>query len=114
MGIDDVLEPERARELIASNEVTVIDIRPDEEWRDKRVAGARHVEEAELDSALAELDRDEAVLIVCGDGERSAGLAAELRDSGREASCIDGGMDAWESEKFPMQPSTDPDDDVRI
>jgi rhodanese-related sulfurtransferase len=114
MGIDDSLEPDRARELVASSEVVVFDIRSDEEWREKRVAGARHVDEAELDSAIGELDEDEAVLIVCGDGERSAGLAAELRDSGREATCIEGGMDAWESEKLPMQPSTDPDDDARI
>jgi hypothetical protein len=41
-------------------------------------------------------------------------LAAKLRERGREVASIDGGMKAWEGEKFPMQPSTDPDDDLRV
>jgi rhodanese-related sulfurtransferase len=114
MGIDHVLEPEKARELIASNEVVVLDVRGDDEWHDHRVAGARHTPGDALESALEEIDADRPVLIVCDDGERSAGVAAELRESGREAACIDGGMKAWESDKLPMQPSADADDDAKV
>jgi rhodanese-related sulfurtransferase len=114
MRIDETLEPEQARQLIASNEVTVLDVRADDDWHDKRVPGARHVSEAELDAALDQIEQEQAVVIVCDDGEQSAGLAARVRESGREAACIDGGMKAWEREKFPLQPSADADDDVKI
>jgi rhodanese-related sulfurtransferase len=114
MSTDEALDPEQARELIASNEVTVLDIRPEDEWHDKRVPGSRRIEESDLDAAVEELDEDRSVLIVCEDGEQSAGIAARLRDGGREAACIEGGMNAWEKEKLAMQPSSDADDDARI
>jgi rhodanese-related sulfurtransferase len=114
MAIDEVLDPQAARELIASNEATVLDIRDDDEWHDKRVPGARRAFEPELDTALEEIEEDRALVIVCSDGKRSARLAAQLRERGRDAACIDGGMKAWERKKFAVQPSSDPDDDVRI
>jgi rhodanese-related sulfurtransferase len=113
MPIDKVLEPGAARELIASNEASVVDIRDDDDWHEKRVAGAVHAE-GNLDAALEGVDDDRPVIIVCGDGDRSARLAAELRERGREVASIEGGMEAWEGEKFPMQPSSDPDDDVQV
>ena len=114
MSLDDALEPEQARELIASNEAEVLDIRPEDQWHDKRVPGSRRVEETELDAALEELDEDRGLLIVCEDGEQSAGIAARLRERGREAACIEGGINAWEKERLAMQPSSDADDDARI
>jgi sulfur-carrier protein adenylyltransferase/sulfurtransferase len=114
MSIDEALEPEQARELIASNEVTVLDLREDDEWHDKRVAGSRRVSEDELDATLEELDEERDLLIVCEDGEHSATIAARLRERGREASCIEGGMKAWEKEKLPMQPSVDADDEAKV
>jgi rhodanese-related sulfurtransferase len=112
--IEEVLDPEQARELIASNQATAIDIRGDDEWREKRVPGARHASEQELGSALEQVDEEQIVLVVCGDGSRSAEVAEKLRESGREAACIDGGMDAWEGKKFPLQPSDDPADDAIV
>jgi adenylyltransferase/sulfurtransferase len=112
--MEDQLEPEDARELIASDEVMVLDIRGDEEWREKRIAGSRQVDADQIDSALADLDDDRAVLIVCADGKRSSELAAMLREDGRDAACIEGGVDAWENEKLAMQPSDDAADDAVI
>ena len=114
MSLDDALEPEQARELIAANEAEVLDIRPEDQWHDKRVPGSRRVEEAELDAAIEELDEDRGLLIVCEDGEQSAGIAARLRERGREAACIEGGMKGWEKERLAMQPSSDADDDAKV
>jgi rhodanese-related sulfurtransferase len=114
MAFDEVLEPDVARELIASNEATVVDIREDEDWHERRVPGAVHAFEGDLGVALEGVDDQRPLIIVCGDGERSASLAAELRERGREVASIEGGMKAWEGEKLPMQPSSDPDDDVRV
>ena len=112
MGNDEALEPEQARQLVASNEATVLDIRDDDAWHEKRIPGAQHASQDDLDATLEDVDDDRTVMIVCEDGERSAEVAAELREDGREAKSIEGGMRAWEKEKFPLQPSTDPDDDV--
>jgi rhodanese-related sulfurtransferase len=112
--IDSVIDAEQARELIASNRATAVDIRGDDAWRDKRVPGARHASEEDLETALEQVDEEQIVLVVCADGRRSAELAEKLRESGRQATCIDGGMDAWESAKFPLQPSDDPADDATV
>ena len=114
MGIEERLEPQEARRLIASNEVTVLDLRGDEQWLDKRVAGSERISEDDLESRLSDLDEDRGLLIVCEDGERSAELASRLREEGREAGCIEGGMEAWEKERLPMQPSVDADDDAKV
>jgi rhodanese-related sulfurtransferase len=111
MAIEEVLDPEAARKVIASNDATLLDIRGDDDWHEKRIAGARRASEDDLESTLEELGSDRAVVIVCNDGERSANLAAQLRESGREATSIDGGMDAWDG---PTQPSADPDEDADI
>jgi rhodanese-related sulfurtransferase len=114
MGIDEALEPEQARKLIASNEVEVLDIRPEDEWHDKRVPGSRRVDEAELDAVVEELGDARSLVLVCEDGEQSADIAAQLRERGREAACIEGGIEAWEKEKLAMQPSSDADDDAKV
>jgi rhodanese-related sulfurtransferase len=114
MAEDELLEPERARELVASNEATVLDLREEEQWRDKRVPGARRASEDELDAALELVGDDQMLIVVCDEDEEGAALAERLREKGREAACLEGGMKAWEDEKFPLQPSRDPDDDAKV
>jgi rhodanese-related sulfurtransferase len=101
---------QRARVLIAGGEAKVIDIRSVEEWRAVgNIPGARRVPEDELDSRLDEIPKDQQLIVVCGDGGRSADVAAQLRDRGYDAASIEGGMEAWEDENQPLQPSEDPD-----
>ena len=114
MEMEERLEAEQARKLIGSDEVTVLDIRDDEGWREKRIAGSRQVDPEAIDEALEDLGEDRAVLIVCGDGKRSAELAGKLRDDGRDAASIEGGIGAWEKEDFAMQPSDDVSDDAIV
>ena len=114
MDMEEQLEAEQAREMIASDEVTVLDIRDDEGWREKRIAGSRQVDAEAIDEALEDLDEDRAVLIVCSDGKRSDELAGKLRDGGRDAASIEGGIEAWEKADFSMQPSDDVSDDAIV
>jgi rhodanese-related sulfurtransferase len=114
MELEEQLEPDRARELIAANEVEVLDVRGEQEWHEKRIAGARRVDAGEIDAALEWLDAERPLLIVCGNGDSSGEIAAKLREDGREAACLDGGIDAWESEKLALQPSDDVADDAKV
>jgi rhodanese-related sulfurtransferase len=108
------ISPEEARELLAGNEASAIDIRGDEEWRSGRIPAARHRAEEEIDEALEQIDEEQTVIVVCEDGGRSARLADEISGRGREAVSIEGGMEAWRSEDMPMQPSYDPEEDSKI
>jgi rhodanese-related sulfurtransferase len=109
-GSDDTkVSAKQARELVAGGDATVIDISTDEEWsRIGNIAGALRVSEDDVESRLDEVREDTRVLVVCGDGERSAKVAEQLRERDLDAISIDGGMLAWEDERLPLQPSEDP------
>jgi rhodanese-related sulfurtransferase len=108
------ISADRARVLIASGEATALDVRKDEQWLERRVPAATHVEEDDLSERIEELPDEGQIIVISQDGERSEQIAEKLRERGLDAVSIEGGMEAWEKEQFPMQPSTDPDEDVRV
>ena len=111
MGSDsssETVKPEEAREMLAGNEATAIDIRDDETWRQGHIPGARHHSADEIDAALEEIESEQTVIVVCEDGSESGDVASRLGDGDRSAVSIDGGMESWRSDDMPMQPSTDP------
>lgn len=103
----EVLELEEARERVARKEAAVIDVQEEEGWRRAHLVGATHAADGEVEAALECLPDDQPVIVVCGDGERSREIAAELAENDREAASIEGGMQAWLHEGFPTQPSSD-------
>jgi rhodanese-related sulfurtransferase len=101
---EEELEPDRARELVASEGVQVLDVRGDEEFTESRIAGAIRADDENLDSAVESLDQDRAVLVVSDDGERSTEVAADLRERGYQAAALKGGMKGWLGDKLPALP----------
>jgi len=101
---EEPLSPRDARQVIAAEGGQVLDIRDRGEFSGGRIAGSLHSDEDEIDAHLEELSKDEPVVVVCSDGERSAAVAEKLREDGFEAASIDGGMRAWTSAKMPLQP----------
>ena len=69
------LDPDRARALIDSGEVQLVDVREPGEWDAGRIAGARHVELEQLAAEANSIDREQPVLFYCRVGARS-GMAA--------------------------------------
>jgi rhodanese-related sulfurtransferase len=109
---ETTVSAKRARELIAGGEATVLDIRSEEEWVSVgNIPGSVNApDEADEDAAEAvkAIADDRTVIVVCRRGDRSAEVAEQLRDGGREAVSIDGGMEAWQDDNLPLQPSEDP------
>ena len=109
---ETTVSAKRARELIAGGDATVLDIRSEEEWVSVgNIPGSVNApdEDAEeAEEAVKAIAEDRTVIVVCRRGDRSAEVAEQLRDGGREAVSIDGGMEAWEDDKLPLQPSEDP------
>jgi rhodanese-related sulfurtransferase len=64
---------------------------------------------AEIGDGTRTVPKEQPIIVVCGDGERSREVAEKLTSDGRQASAISGGMDAWLSAGFHVQPSPDPD-----
>ena len=95
---------QEARELVASNEVEVLDVRDDEHWLEGHIPGSHHAA-AGLAAKLATIPEDRKLLIVSESGDPGSDVADELED--REAVTLEGGMDAWQSDGLRTQPSED-------
>jgi rhodanese-related sulfurtransferase len=102
--VDEELDAERARELIASDGAQTLDLREEDEFADAHIAGAVRAEQDEVEGALESLSQDRPVVVVCADGKRSSEVAADLRERGFEAAVIKGGMKAWASDSLPTLP----------
>jgi rhodanese-related sulfurtransferase len=107
-ALPDSVDPDQARELVAGGRVRVIDVRSAEDYAAERISGSVHAEPDELEGGVEAdgVGRD-AVLVVCADGERSAEIAAKLRDEGTDATSIEGGFEAWADDGKPTAPGSD-------
>jgi rhodanese-related sulfurtransferase len=103
-SLEETLSAEDARELIAGGEARVLDVRDDEEWEESRIGGAVHQPEDVVMERLDDFPDDTRIVVVCADGERSAKLASNLRERGKQAASIDGGLNAWMREGLPTLP----------
>lgn len=75
--------------------LTVLDVREDDEWDTGHLEGARHIRLRELPGRVDELPSDQPILVYCKSGGRSAQATAYLQNAGLSAANLDGGVDAW-------------------
>jgi rhodanese-related sulfurtransferase len=80
----------------------VLDVREAWEWAAGHIEGAVHIPLGDLPSRVGELDPQARTLVVCHVGARSARATAWLRQLGRDAANLAGGMDAWEGAQRPV------------
>jgi rhodanese-related sulfurtransferase len=99
------VDPDRARELIEAGEVQLVDVREPYEWEAGHIAGARHIEIAQLTSEAESLDRERPVLFYCRVGSRSGMAAAAFRQAGFDAYSVDGGLVEWDRRGHPLEPA---------
>jgi rhodanese-related sulfurtransferase len=113
--IEELLPPDAKRE-IESGEAVVIDVRDDERFAKGHLAGAVNISSGEsarsahtddYADAIAEAagGRDKRVILVCGEGNRSARTADALRnehDFEKVASVI-GGVKLWNDLGYPVE-----------
>jgi len=111
--MSEAVGAEEARRLIAGGEAKAIDARGDEAWREHRITGATRLSGADLDAEIERVPED-VRLIVVGDEEQGPELADQLNARSRDAAYLEGGLDAWIAEDYPVQPSEDPEDEAVI
>jgi ArsR family transcriptional regulator len=104
MSETETISAEEARELVAGSErVLVLDLRPEEEFGEGHMPGARNLPDGDAEALPDELPEAEKVLI-CGDHPE---LPSALAERGLEVVVLEGGFESWRSEDYPEQPSTD-------
>lgn len=84
------------------DQVQLVDVRYDKEWREGHIEGAVHIPEDDIEDRLDELDRSRPVITVCRAGTRSDEAAEWLRGQGFDAQSLDGGMLAWKWAGLPI------------
>jgi rhodanese-related sulfurtransferase len=104
----DALEPvpaatllERARDGL----VTVIDVRPPEEYVQGHIAGALNIPLDKLETHLQELPRDREIVAYCRGPwcVLSFEAVARLRDAGLEARRLQDGLPEWRRAGLPIE-----------
>jgi rhodanese-related sulfurtransferase len=106
----DSLEAVPARELMQRAKkglVTVLDVRPPEEFAAGHIRGAINVPVAELKKRLNEIPRDQEVVAYCRGPYclMAFEAVAELRNRGRRARRLQDGFPEWKSAGLPVERS---------
>lgn len=91
--------------LLATDAVTLIDVRNDDEWAAGHIAGAVHIPLGRLEERLDEMDTSRPVVLQCRTGSRSAVGASLLHARGvAEVRNLTGGIVGWEKAGLPVVP----------
>jgi len=104
----DGLEPVSREELLARSKdglVTVLDVRPEDEFASGHVPGAINVPLAQLRKRLAELPRQHEIVAYCRGPwcVLAFEAVALLREHGRTARRLEGGLPEWKVAGLPVE-----------
>jgi rhodanese-related sulfurtransferase/DNA-binding transcriptional ArsR family regulator len=108
LTVKDSLEPVPASELLARAReglVTVLDVRPSEEYASGHLPGAINIPLGELEQHLDELHPDNEIIAYCRGPHcvLAFDAVAKLRQNGLPARRLDGGLPEWKLEGFPVE-----------
>jgi rhodanese-related sulfurtransferase len=90
-----------AEQLESAEPPLVVDVRTEREWREERIGESLNVPLTQLGQRLPELPSDQALVVHCASGYRSA-IAASLllREGFGKVADLVGGIAAWESSRL--------------
>lgn len=95
----------QAVKLMNNDDSLVLDVRDDNEVRDGKIQGAKHIPLGQLDKRMSELEKnkDKPILVYCRSGNRSAHACATLTKHGfADVTNLSGGFNAWQSANLPV------------
>lgn len=111
LTVKDKLEPIASDELlqrVTDNLVTVIDVRPIEEYQAGHLAGAINIPLNELEDHLDQLSASKEIVAYCRGPHcvLAFDAVARLREKGIEARRLDGGYPEWRIAGLPIENSS--------
>jgi len=103
----EVITPAQIAARVAAGEVTVIDVRNNEEWESGHIPGAKHIMLGYLPERASEIPTDKPVLVQCRAGARSAIGASILQAKGLpNVMNLSGGFGDWVAAGLPVERDT--------
>lgn len=99
----DVIPPSELAEVAESGDLTVLDLRSEEEFEKNHISGKNietvnvyfhSLREKGRSAIIDQIDTDK-VVVVCWAGNCSTAIARMLEDEGFEAMSLEGGMQNW-------------------
>lgn len=103
------ITPQEAVLLLNHDNAVLVDVREDNEFKEGHIIDARHIPLGKLGDRMNELEpfRNQAVVVNCRSGHRSAGACARLRKNDfKTVYNLKGGIMAWQSAGLPLQKSS--------
>ena len=81
----------------------IVDVREPFEYVSGHAPAASNIPLGELVARVEELDRDDAVYVICESGRRSTQAVEWLTTQGFDAVNVDGGTSAWRNSGLPVK-----------
>jgi rhodanese-related sulfurtransferase len=103
MTTETLLQPCDAAARLNEGGWQLLDVRTDEEVAEGIIAGATHIEMAQLSVRAGEIERERPVLVYCHSGVRSAAAVEAMRAAGWDAYDLAGGIAAWSEAGLPVK-----------
>jgi rhodanese-related sulfurtransferase len=103
--VDTDYTPNQVADLLAHDEIQLIDVREPDEYETGRIASGRLIPLAQLPAEVADLDRDRPVVFYCRSGSRSAMATEAFRTAGFDAHNMAGGLLDWDAAGLPLEPA---------
>lgn len=102
------VSPADAKRALASpnsSRPLLVDVRTSGEWKQGRIAGARHadISSGDFDTKVGAIPRGANILLYCQSGARSRLAMSRMRELGfTSVKHVSGGMGSWRSAGFPV------------
>jgi rhodanese-related sulfurtransferase len=96
--------PQEVADLLARDEIQLIDVREDDEYQAGRIRGATLIALRELAVRAQTISPQKPIVFYCRSGSRSAMAAQAFRGAGFDAHNMLGGLLDWQAAGLPLEP----------
>jgi rhodanese-related sulfurtransferase len=103
LSLPDVVDAKITNDLRSRDDVLILDVREDDEFKSGHIPEAQWIPLGQLSSRLNELPKDKTIVAVCRSGNRSGQATEILRQNGFDAHNMQGGMNSWVQSGFEVE-----------
>ncbi len=98
---------DEAKRMLDTEDVTLLDVRTENEYKAAHIEGATLIPVAELSNRTGELNKSKKIVVYCRSGHRSAIASDILIEHGfKRVYNVLGGITAWEARGYPVVNTT--------
>ncbi|MCA0972849.1 rhodanese-like domain-containing protein [Halobacillus litoralis] len=97
--IEEITPNEVEKKIEQNDDMTIIDVREDEEVAEGMVPEAKHIPLGQIPNEIEKLPKDQEYIMICRSGRRSMNAAEYMKENGfSNVKNMQGGMLQWDGE----------------